>query len=226
MKSFGQKALLVYVQVLSFNIAFAFAQGSANKCIIDIRNFSSGRNSSCSSGNWDGFLTNNCCGIPFRGYLYGLAERANQTGQIFLSSTEQNDCLSSMKNIDEGGFSCGIQKLTSGLGGCSNYSVTDVDNQLGSRLNSLRESCKFLGSHGGSGQYCNLCLVSWKRMNTSSNNSNDMTNFEPDNCRFAMLISLISQRTKDDQWFSAIFNCLGDKSINIGIEVSKLINLL
>ncbi|KAL3501202.1 hypothetical protein ACH5RR_035651 [Cinchona calisaya] len=216
MKSF--KALFVYVLVLCCTIAFAFAQDSANKsCSIAIRTSSSGNNSNCMNGNWDGLLTNNCCGIPFRGYLYGLAERANQTGQIFLNSTDQNDCLSSMKNNDKDVFICGIQKLTKGLGGCSEYSVTDVDNKLGNRLNRLHESCKLLGSSdGASYKYCNQCLTSWGEMPSSFKNSDGSMNSEPDNCRFAVLISLISQRINDDQWFQAIYNCLGDKSLKIG----------
>ncbi|XP_071928835.1 probable serine/threonine-protein kinase PBL1 [Coffea arabica] len=216
MKSLSQHALLVYLLVLSCTIVSSIARGPAGNCIIGIQNSSPGRNSNCRNGSWDGFLTNNCCEIPFKGYLYGLAQRANQSGQIFLNSTEQNDCLSSMKNSDPDAFDCGIQKLTNGLGGCSDYSVTDVDTKLGNRLNSLRESCKLVGSD----QYCNQCSMSWRGMNTSSNSSNEMRDSQPDNCRFAVLISLISQRINDDQWFQAISNCLEDGSPNIAYDLN------
>ncbi|KAL3511271.1 hypothetical protein ACH5RR_030672 [Cinchona calisaya] len=91
------------------------------------------------------FLTNNCFEVPFKEYLNGLAQRANQTGQIFLNSTQQNDCLSSIKNVDKEVFSSGIQKLTGGIGGCSNYSVTDVDNKIGNQVNSFRERLQAAG---------------------------------------------------------------------------------
>lgn len=214
MKSFGQHSLAVYVLLLSYT----FTVTSATNCTIHIRVSSSGNNSGCVGGNWDGFLSRNCCGTPFRGYLYGLAERENQTGQIFLNSTEQNDCLSSMRSIDEDVVSCGIRKLTSGLAGCSDYTFRDVVDKLGNRFNSLTEGCRKLGSDGGSNQQdCNQCLKSWEEnMPTSSNSGNDSTNVQPDNCSFAVLISVISQRIEDDQWFQAIYNCLGDKSLTQG----------
>ena len=74
-----------------------------------------------------------------------LGKRANQIGQIFLNSTEQIDCLVSMKTIEGDVLNCGVEKLSSGAGRCSGYSVTDVENKLGNRLRTLGEDCKVLG---------------------------------------------------------------------------------
>ncbi|CAI9092891.1 OLC1v1028249C1 [Oldenlandia corymbosa var. corymbosa] len=212
-----QNSLAVFTFSLTLTFAFGVSNGidPAKACIIDIRKFSSGNHSDCVGGNWDGFLSSNCCGNSFKGYLYGLAERTNKTGKVFLNSTEQNGCLSSMKNNEEDVFNCGIQRLTNGFGGCSDYSSTDVVDKLGNKFNSLKEGCKMLGSDGDSNQYCNQCLKSWEEnLPSTTKTGTDSRNIEkPDYCSFAVLISVMSERSHEDQWFQAIYSCLGDKSL-------------
>ncbi|KAJ8569811.1 hypothetical protein K7X08_006388 [Anisodus acutangulus] len=61
-----------------------------------------------------------------------------------------------MNNSSYDNFICGIEKLTSSAGGCSDYSDTDIVNELGSRLKSLRDDCRLMDSEGG----CNHQRVS------------------------------------------------------------------
>ncbi|KAL7100737.1 hypothetical protein ACP275_08G013600 [Erythranthe tilingii] len=73
-------------------------------------------NSSCNGRYWGGFVNNNCsCN-----FLYSLALRANQTGEIFLNSGEAD-------------FSV--------CGGCSDFSTLDVNNKFGNRIELLRSKC-------------------------------------------------------------------------------------
>ncbi|KAK4488838.1 hypothetical protein RD792_004628, partial [Penstemon davidsonii] len=143
----------------------------------------------------------NICGISFERYLYALGTRANKTGEIFLNITEQNDCLNT-KNT-----SCGIERLTSGNGGCSDYSVTDVINNLGIAFKNLEENCKNLGLNINSDkEYCSSCLGTWDQMNGSYYTGEK----ESDVCRFSVLISLTSQRINDVGWIQSIYSCLGN----------------
>nr|POE84420.1 hypothetical protein CFP56_41727 [Quercus suber] len=63
-----------------------------------------------------------------------------------------------MKIRDPSILDSGIEKLTSGAGGCSDYAVTDVDAKLGNRLKNFGEGCKLLNSDGTSSQACSDCL--------------------------------------------------------------------
>ncbi|KAK3041782.1 hypothetical protein RJ639_000298, partial [Escallonia herrerae] len=182
-------------------------------CVLDIQSSQSGNNSSCESGNWDGFLDNDCCGSAFNGYLHALGQRANETGEIFLNSTEQKVCLNSMKSNNGYILSCGIEKLTSGAGSCSDYSIKDVTNKLGYQLRSLGEDCKVLGSDGKSSKGWTACSRGWEKMGGPSNTTNDAMKVESDVCRFAVLVSLTSKRIYDEEWLQAIYKCLGDNSL-------------
>ncbi|KAK2990843.1 hypothetical protein RJ640_016161 [Escallonia rubra] len=186
---------------------------SAIYCVLDIQSSQSGNNSSCESGNWDGFLDNDCCGSAFNGYLHALGQRANETGEIFLNSTEQKVCLNSMKSNNGYILSCGIEKLTSGAGSCSDYSIKDVTNKLGYQLRSLDEDCKVLGSDGKSSEGWTACSRGWEKIGGPSNTTNDAMKVESDVCRFAVLVSLTSKRIYDEEWLQAIYKCLGDNSL-------------
>lgn len=194
-------------------IKSAFPLSPNTSCLLDLRLSSPENNSNCTSGNWGGFLSNNCCGSTFNGYLDGLGQRANQMGQIFLNSAEQNVCLASMKSINRYVFSCGIEKLTSGFGGCSNYTVKDVVDKLGKRLKSLSEDCKVLSLNGESDNACSSCLRRWESMGMS-------VNVESNVCKFAVLVSLISQRIYDDKGLEAVYKCLGGKTLPLGNKTS------
>ncbi|XP_062118558.1 F-box/LRR-repeat protein 4-like [Humulus lupulus] len=63
-----------------------------------------------------------------------LSQRANQTGKLFLNSTEQGSCLVLLTRFRGNISGCGIEKLVSGNGGCSDYSLDDVTNKLGDRV--------------------------------------------------------------------------------------------
>lgn len=110
---------------------------------------------------------------------------------------------------------CGIQKLSRGGGGCSDYSVPDVDRKLGTRLRTLDENCKLLGSKNQSDTACSDCLSSWEEMGIWKNSSRDPVVVEADICRFSVLVSMTSRRIGDDKWVQAVYQCLGDQSLPI-----------
>lgn len=215
--------LALYMIIVPLTIPF---QASANECVLDFNVPSVLNYSNLKAGNWDGFLNDSFCGKPFVRYIYSLGRRANQTGLIFLNATEQNNCLYSFETEEKDVFSCGIERLTSGLyGECSDYSVTDVVNKLGSRLKSFGEDCKLLGSDGGSDEMCGSCLRRWDEMSTSPNNiSNDGIKVEADICRFVLLVSLTSQRMNDAKWLQSIYNCLGNKNLPLGSLILRISN--
>ncbi|XP_019257671.1 PREDICTED: probable receptor-like protein kinase At5g59700 [Nicotiana attenuata] len=183
----------------------------SNNCPLNINISSSGEDCTTLDRNWDGFLTQPCCGLPFNRYLRALARWTNQTGHIFLNSTQQMDCLTWTKNTSSNTFSCGIEKLTSGAGGCSYYSDIDVVNELGNRLKSLRDDCSLMDSDGGLTKGCNQCLKTWGAL--ASKSKNNSMKLEADICRFSMLILLTSQRISDESWIDEFFHCLGDNSL-------------
>ncbi|KAA8529559.1 hypothetical protein F0562_033642 [Nyssa sinensis] len=219
---------MIFIVTLFISIHSVFSQTSTSLCILDIRPSSSANNSNCIAGNWGGFLNNSCCGLAFNSYLYALGQRANQTNHIFLNSTEQNDCLASMKSMEGDVLSCGFEKLISGAGGCSDYSVTDVVNKLGHRLQSLSEDCNLLGMDNQSDKVCSACLRRWEKMGDLSNNSKDLMEFEGEICRFAVLVSMTSSRIDDERWVQSVYKCLGEQSLPMassaddhGVKVGK-----
>ena len=172
-------------------------------------------NSNCEACNWGGFI-NNCCSVVFDDYLDALGRQANQTGQIFLNSTEQNKCLNSMKTRDPSISDCGIE-LTSGAGGCSDYAVTDVDTKLGNRLKIFGEGCKLLNSDGTSSQACCDCLRGWEEIVAASDSGRESTKLEADVCRFAALVTLTSNKIDDTTWIDAVYGCLGGHALSKGV---------
>nr|XP_016434830.1 PREDICTED: uncharacterized protein LOC107761162 [Nicotiana tabacum] len=116
-----------------------------------------------------------------------------------------------MKNTSSDTFSCGIEKLTSGVGGYSNYSNIVVVNELGNRLKNLRDDCSLMDSDGGLTKGSNQCLRTWGSL--ASQSKNNLMKVEADICRFSMLILLTSQRISDESWINEIFHCLGDNSL-------------
>ncbi|CAL1357995.1 unnamed protein product [Linum trigynum] len=151
----------------------------------------------CGHGNWGGFL-NNCCGSAFPGYLYALGKRANQTdgSSVFLNSSQQTSCLSELSRHELDSLSCGIEKLTAGGGGCSDYSVADVEANLGSELRNLEQGCWF--REGGSSS-CGSCVRIWRGIGGGSGS---------DVCRFAVLVSMTSRRIDDEIGVEKVYSCL------------------
>ncbi|KAH7577380.1 hypothetical protein JRO89_XS01G0242500 [Xanthoceras sorbifolium] len=189
-------------------------QPSAEDCSLDFQFTLIISNSSCEGGDWGGFLPKNCSGSEFCNYLYALGHRANQTGKIFLNSSDQRSCLASMKRFEGDVFGCGIEKLTSGAGGCSDYSVADVTNKLGDELRSLNENCKFTSSVGEWNQTCGSCVRSWEGIRGSHSGFSDHESIEneADICRFAVMVALTSSRIEDEMYAQNVYKCLAEEN--------------
>lgn len=195
--------LVQIILLLSIIFQLIFEQAASDECVLDLSNIPSSLNDS--NGNWDGFLNKSSCAQPFEQYLFGLAKKSNKTGEIFLNIKEQKDC--STKNDV---FTCGLNRLTSGNGGCSDYTVNDVVSEQGNALRSLDEGCRNLGLTGEpADQECISCLRRWKWMvGWSSNNASIKE--EVDICKFSVLVSLTSRRISDLAWMNSIYKCLGN----------------
>lgn len=170
-------------------------------------------NTACEGGDWGGFLQKNCCGSSFQIYLYALGLRTNQTGQLFLNSSEQSSCLTSLKTFEADVFSCGIEKLTSGAGDCSDYSVGDVIHHLGEELKSFGEHCNFPGSGEQWNQTCSSCVRSWRAIGGAYSTASDGLSLqnEADICRFAVMLSLTSSRIEDENYVQNVYKCLAEQ---------------
>ncbi|KAL6187081.1 hypothetical protein ACLB2K_043196 [Fragaria x ananassa] len=201
--------ILVFVSLTALN--FGFSQSPSAACVLDIQQSSSWNSSNCEAGTWGGFVSNCNCGAAFDDYLSALGHRANHTArQLFLNSTGQEACLEGMKSNKTDVFSCGIQKLTSGGGGCSDYTKLDVVHNLGSTLQDLDEDCRSLGTAGIYDQACGACLRRWEGI-VASSDSRESSKLEANICGFAVLVSLTSNRIHDKNWFQAIYQCLGNQ---------------
>ncbi|XVF02439.1 hypothetical protein REPUB_Repub04eG0175600 [Reevesia pubescens] len=206
----------IHVFVLFATLDFAFSQTSVGNCILDIKNSSSTKESNCELGNWGGFINDSCCGGAFEEYLYALGRQANLKKSIYLNSTEQKNCLTAMERFEKDIFGCGIQKLTSGAGGCSDYIVMDVFDKLGVGFRNLQEDCKGLGRGGRADQYsCSTCLRRWEEIGGSSDYKQESTDDDADLCRFAALVSMISNRIDNDNWVNAVFQCLREQAFSL-----------
>ncbi|KAK8627377.1 hypothetical protein V6N13_134989 [Hibiscus sabdariffa] len=206
-KAFPFMIMNVFALLSALNFAFSETPAIGN-CILDIKN-----EMNCDSGNWAGFIDGGCCGGAFDEYLHALGRRANLTKAIYLNTTQQNNCLTAMESFEKDVSSCGIQKLTSGAGGCSDYTVTDVIDNMGDRFRNLQEDCKVLGSGHGSDR-CSTCLRSWEEINGSPDNKQEPSS-DADVCRFTALISMISSRVDDENWVLAVFQCLGERAYSL-----------
>ncbi|KAK9925261.1 hypothetical protein M0R45_033590 [Rubus argutus] len=196
---------VVLIFMLVTTISFAVAQPPSSNCSLHFDVLPS--NSSCEDGgNWGGFLHNSCCAAVFNDYLYALGQRANQTEQIYLDSTEQRNCLDDMQKFQKNVFGCGIEQLTSGAGGCSDFSVGDVTNKFGDKLRSLDENCNLQSSDG-----CGSCAKSWQGIRALHSPSSDPGSIKAETqvCRFAVLVSYTSTKIEDKDHVLAVYKCLG-----------------
>ncbi|KAK1438842.1 hypothetical protein QVD17_04654 [Tagetes erecta] len=194
------------------SIENTLSQPSLTQCPLEFKSLTTAQNSTCKEGTWDDFLHDKCCKEPFNIYLDALALRANQTGKIYLNSTEQTSCLNKIKENITDVFDCGIDKLTSGVKGCSDLSVQEVLNKLGNEVIGLSKGCALLAHSGGDGddwnRSCGNCVKSW-------NEIKGIEEADADLCRFAVLTSLTSSITDDFIWVQNIHRCLGgvDKDV-------------
>lgn len=205
------KFVLILTLVSLTTLSFVVLQTLATSCVLDISYSSSWNDSNCEADNWDGFIKS-CCSVVFDDYIYALARRAKQNQKLFLNSTEQKDCLISMKNMEKDVSKCGIEKLTSGIGGCSDYGVEDVVDNLGDSLKKLDEVCGLLGSD----QACKTCFNRWEEIISSWNTLGKSKEVESGICSLSVLVTLISNRTGDKNWTQDLYKCLVDNDSSTG----------
>ncbi|MBA0765973.1 hypothetical protein Gotri_015068 [Gossypium trilobum] len=204
------------VFVLFATLDFAFSLGSVGNCILDIKNPSPTTEPNCELGNWGGFINSSCCGGAFEQYLLALGRRASLTKAIYLNSTQQSNCLTAMASFEKDVYGCGIQKLTSGASSCLDYTITDVIDKLGDRFRNFQEDCKVLGTGRGVEHLCNSCLRRWEEINGSSDYKQQPASEDDDDiCRFAALVSMISNRVEDENWVYAVFQCLRGSAFSL-----------
>ncbi|KAH0771600.1 hypothetical protein KY290_015581 [Solanum tuberosum] len=221
------KHLNVITSICIFNLintcCLTFSQPSAAECILQLGKFSVPYNVRDEGGNWGSFLNDETCGGPFRDYLYAMGIRANKTGQMYLNSTQQTNCLTKMN--DEGNridaFGCGIEKLTKTGGSCSNFSVNDANIKLGDKLRKLSYNCQFQDTADKRGHLCESCVNSWKDIKEMKSKNDKYTEAESDICRFAVLVSLTSTRITDQAWLRKLYNCLSNQKQPVNFAHTK-----
>ncbi|KAM0014777.1 putative protein kinase RLK-Pelle-URK-2 family [Helianthus debilis subsp. tardiflorus] len=196
-----------------FRILFVFVLVTSvlasDECVLDMQ-----PSSSCGSANWDGFLDYGCCESVFEGYLSALARHANTTGTIFLNSSQQQSCRSSLEGTNGRNLlSCGVEKLAAGSGSCSDFSLTDVANKLQSSLTRLDQDCELLESKDS----CSSCYERWEKIGALNMNSSVEEN---EICRFAVLVSMVTRKISDVKWVRAVYQCLGQNQ-SVGSDQSE-----
>ncbi|KAJ9564106.1 hypothetical protein OSB04_000072 [Centaurea solstitialis] len=220
-----QKLILTTFILVFFSftgsIKTAISQPSLAQCPLHFENLTTSQNFTCEEGTWNDFLSDKCCKGPFNVYLDALALRANQTGEIYLNSTEQTSCLTQMNDTVTDVFSCGIDKLTNGVNGCSDFSVQDVLTELGTEVDGLLAGCRLLGYGGGGGgdwgRSCGNCVRRWNEIKGITSRDGDA-----DLCRFAVLTSLTGSRIDDYVWMQNIHKCLGEQVKDKGSDLIGL----
>lgn len=208
---------ILYIFILINTVKLAVSQPSATECDLDLQFSSALSSRGCEWGDWGGFLHNSSCGVAFHTYLYALGKWANQTGQIFINSTEQKNCLNSMKSFADNAFGCGIEKLTRGGGGCLDFSVELVTRKLGVELRRLNEHCELVKSNEECDQSCESCANTWESISRTRSIS-AIAGVNIDEiviCQFAVLVSLIS-RIGDPMHAHTLLRCLGAHKMNDG----------
>ncbi|KAF7829368.1 putative LRR receptor-like serine/threonine-protein kinase [Senna tora] len=158
------------------------------------------------------------CGfVSCGGTKEARGRHANQTEKIYLNPSEQENCLASIKVFEKNISGCGVAKLTSGAGGCSEYSVMDVMDKLGDQLRRLDEDCMALSIDGRTNETCSACLRRWEEISATSDNKRDSesaNNIDANLCRFAVLISLTSITSYDRESIQAVYECLSTYSLS------------
>ncbi|KAM4124934.1 hypothetical protein ACB094_01G270100 [Castanea mollissima] len=187
---------IINIFILITTLKIAVSQPPEPGCSLDLKKFLALNYSDPEGRDWVGFLNRNSCRLAFDAYLYALGMQANQTGQIYMNSSEQINCLDSMKSVQGDIFGCGIEKLTRGAGGCSDFSVEDS---------------------------CSSCGRTWESISGSDSTSTyaDSKN-ETDICRFAVLVSLTVSGLEDDNHVLALYRCLGAQKITGKYVSTKL----
>ncbi|KAL8218926.1 hypothetical protein R6Q57_022299 [Mikania cordata] len=171
---------------------------ATDECVLNIQ-----PSSSCESANWDGFLGYECCESAIEEYLSALAIHANQTGSVFLNSSQQQSCRPLLEGSNGRNLlSCGVEKLVTGSGSCSDFSLTDVANKLESWLTGLEQDCELLESRNT----CSSCYERWQKIGAMTVNSSVE---ETEICRFAVLVLMVTRKITDQKLVQAVYQCLG-----------------
>ncbi|KAK4417747.1 Receptor-like protein kinase ANXUR2 [Sesamum alatum] len=208
---FNVSIFMVYVYMFflinEVNVS-ASQPAAAPDCMVNAETSSPFGN--CNGGYWGGFLNKNCSGGAFCHYLYALALRANQTGKIFLDLSEQRRCWNNMKANEADVSGCGMQKLTAGLGGCSDFSTDDVNSKLRYKLERLKGKCGTSPADEW-GDSCGSCLRSWEEIKKMHLDGGKSMEEDSEVCRFAVLITLVSTEINDEERVSKLYNCLGNQ---------------
>lgn len=212
MQAAKKLTLLFFLVITSI---FAVSQPSFNGCSLRFNYSSPSFSSHCEGGVWGGFLRGNCCGAAFGEYLYELGRRANKTGLIFLNHIEQKNCLALLSPSEDKYFGCGIEKLTSGGGGCSDFSVANVTHILGDKLKSLNKNCELHSFEGM--QECGSCLNSWEDIRAINSTSAYTELHESDICRFAVLVTLTGSKIEHKTYIRSLYKCLGERNTDSGM---------
>ncbi|RZB99316.1 Nodulation receptor kinase [Glycine soja] len=116
-------------------------------------------------------------------------------------------------------FTCyGIEKITSGVGGCSDYTITDVISKIGDNFRRLNEDCMPLSRNGRPNETCTKCLKTWEDIiaKSDSTRESESANASDYLCRFAVLVSLTSTRIYDRESIQEVYKCLGEYSHSSG----------
>ncbi|KAL2344319.1 hypothetical protein Fmac_005604 [Flemingia macrophylla] len=216
---FQEKSSLLLLLLLFIILHLGGSQDSVYNCVLDIQLSAALTTSNCDLYNWGGFISG-CCGQYFGDYLYALGLRANQTGKIFLNSSEQKHCLASIEALEKN-FTChGIEKLTSGVGGCSDYTITDVIDQLGDNFKRLDEDCIALSINSRPNESCTKCLKEWEDISAKLDTTRglELANNGAYLCRFAVLVSLTSTRIYDRESIEEVYKCLGEHTLSAAIN--------
>ncbi|KAK7316427.1 hypothetical protein VNO77_35454 [Canavalia gladiata] len=212
---FPTSILLVCIFILIITMNFATSWAYDTGCSLKIQLSSLWNDSSCQEGD----LHSKCCGAAFDAYLYALGQHANQTGKVFLDSTEHRICLSGIKSFKDDIFGCGIENLTSGAGGCSDFLVVDVRNKLRNMLRSLEENCQLQTSGNDWEQSCSLCLRTWETIGGIGSRKINIKaeKIESELCRIAILVTLISSKIENVMYVHRVLRCLGTQHVYTGI---------
>ncbi|KAG4399734.1 hypothetical protein GLYMA_08G287866v4 [Glycine max] len=116
-------------------------------------------------------------------------------------------------------FTCyGIEKITSGVGGCSDYTITDVISKIGDNFRRLNEDCMPLSRNGRPNETCTKCLKTWEDIiaKSDSTRESESANASDYLCRFAVLVSLTSTRIYDRESIQEVYKCLREYSHSSG----------
>lgn len=220
--SYSKQSMLNYILIFATSIKFSASQThpAPPNCILNFRKNGSLENNNRKMGDWGGYIKNNCNRGAFKDYLYALGKRANQTGKIFLNETEQKTCLGTENDFSS---NCGIENFRSGNGGCSDFSVKDVNFIMSRERENLRENCEFPSLAGVANGACSTCMRSWKNIRGIYNSG---TNVSVENesymCRFAVLITLTSSQIGDLKRVQNIYTCLEEQDSIEGFEVESV----